>query len=89
MIQSDALSQQPDYSTDEDNDNDNMVMLPKNLFVNLIDLDLQKQIMSCDDMDKDATDALMLLLDQGPAAFCNGSEDWTVERIQDKNILFF
>ena len=68
MIQSDALSQCPDYIPDEDNDNEDIVMLPDDLFINLIDLDLQDQIMNCKDMDKEATDALVLLLEQGPTA---------------------
>lgn len=36
MVQSDALSQRPDLCPDEDTDNENMVMLPANMFVNLI-----------------------------------------------------
>ena len=51
MIQSDALSRRPDYVLDEDNDNEDITMLPDNLFINLIDLDLQKHIANCKDMD--------------------------------------
>ena len=64
-------------------------MLPDNLFVNLIDLDLQKRITNCKDMDQDATEALMLLLEQKPATLKNDLEDWTLERMGDKNVLFF
>ena len=42
MIQSDALSRRPDYIPDEDNDNEDITMLPNNLFVNLIDVELQQ-----------------------------------------------
>ena len=55
-------------------------MLPDNLFVNLIDLDLQKRIANCKDMDRDATEALTLLLEQKPATVKNDLEDWTLER---------
>ena len=41
MIQSDALSQQPDHCPEEDNDNEYMILLPENLFINLIDINLQ------------------------------------------------
>ena len=51
MIQSDALSCRPDFVPDEDNDNEDITMLPENLFINLIDLDLQKRIANCKDMD--------------------------------------
>jgi len=42
MIQSDALSQQPDHCPEEDNNNEDMILLPENLFINLIDIDLQQ-----------------------------------------------
>ena len=64
-------------------------MLPDNLFINLIDLDLQKHITNCKDMDRDATKALMLLLEQKPATLKNDLEDWTLEKVDDKNVLFF
>ena len=51
MIQSDALSHRPDFVPDEDNDNKDITMLPDNLFINLIDLDFQKCIANCKDMD--------------------------------------
>ena len=71
MIQSDALSRRPDYVPDEDNNNKDITMLPNSLFINLIDLDLQKCITNCKDMDQDATKALMLLLEQKPATLRN------------------
>ena len=64
-------------------------MLPDNLFINLIDLDLQKCTANCKDMDQDTTKALMLLLEQKPATLKNDLEDWTLEKVDDKNILFF
>ena len=64
-------------------------MLPDNLFINLIDLDLQKHIANCKDMDRDTTKALTLLLEQKPATLKNDLKDWTVEKVEDKNILFF
>ena len=38
MIQSDALSQRPDHCPTEDNGNEDMVLLPDNLFIDLIDV---------------------------------------------------
>ena len=64
-------------------------MLPDNLFINLINLDLQKRIADCKDMDQDVTKALMLLLKQKPATVKNDLEDWTLEKVEDKNVLFF
>ena len=64
-------------------------MLPDNLFINLIDTDLQQWIANCDTMDKDAMDALTTLLEHGPTTIKNDLNDWTMEKFGDKNILFF
>jgi len=82
MIQSDALSQRPNHCPAEDNDNEDMVLLPDNLFINLIAVNLQEKIANIDTMDKDAETALLLLL--------NGklADDWTLEKYGDCNILF-
>ena len=44
MVQSDALSWRLDLCPEEDNDNEDIVMLPDELFVSLIDTDLQERI---------------------------------------------
>ena len=41
MVKSDALSRWPDLCPDNDTDNENMIMLPDIMFLNLIDMDLQ------------------------------------------------
>ena len=62
MIQSDALSRRPDHCPEEDNDNEDMILLPENLFINLININLQQRIAEVTSMDKDAETALLLLL---------------------------
>ena len=89
MVQSDALSQRPDLTPENDNDNEDITMLPENLFIHLIDTDLQNRIAECQDMDKDATEALITLLDQKPTSLWTGLEDWTTEKFGGKNILSF
>ena len=74
MIQLDALSRRPDHCPEEDNDNKDMVLLPENLFINLIDIDLQRQIAEVNSLDKDAKTAL-LLLSNG-----HNTDDWTLEK---------
>ena len=44
MVQSDALSRRPDFVPVDDDDNDDMTMLPDSLFINLIDTELQERI---------------------------------------------
>ena len=64
-------------------------MLPENLFIHLIDTNLQNRIAECQDMDKDTTEALITLLDQKSTSLRTGLEDWTTEKFGDKNVLFF
>ena len=61
MVQLDALSPRPDLCP-EDNDNEDIVMLPDELFVNLIDTNLQERIAMADDLDGNAAEALKFLL---------------------------
>ena len=89
MIQSDNLSRRPDYIPDNDTDNENIMMLPDDLFIGLIDVDLQNQIAESDDMDKDAMEALATLLNQGNTTLVKNAKDWTTEKFNNKNILFF
>ena len=42
MVQSDALSQQPDLCPDKDTNNEDIVMLPDSMFMDLIDTELQQ-----------------------------------------------
>jgi hypothetical protein len=65
MVQSDTLSRRADYIPENDTDNENITLLPDNLFVNLIDIDLQNRIMNCTYMDQDAMAALTYILDHG------------------------
>ena len=51
MIQSDALFLRPDLCPDDDNNNKDIVMLPQDMFLNLIDTELQNRIALSDDLD--------------------------------------
>ena len=79
MVQSDALSRRPDLCPGEDNDNEDVIMLPENVFINLIDEGLQRRIAKANDLDKDAMDALQLLLMEPPIAKTKELENWTLE----------
>ena len=64
MVQSDALFRRPDLCPDNDTDNENMIMLPDNMFLNLTDMDLQQKIAMTDDLDGSAAEALKLLVER-------------------------
>jgi hypothetical protein len=89
MIQSDALSRRPDFVPENDTDNEDMTMLPDKLFINLIDTELQHRIANCKALDKDAMDALSMLLEEGDASVRNALNDWTVEEFHGNKILFY
>ena len=89
MIQSDALSRRPDLCPNDDTDNENIIMLPDDLFLNLIDTDLQEKIAMSEDLDGTAAEALKLLLEKAPTAMTNGLDDWKLEHTNGRNILFY
>jgi len=89
MIQSDALSRRPDLCPDDDTDNENITMLPDDMFLNLIDTELQNKIAMTDDLDTNAAEALKLLLESAPTAMTAGLDDWKVENANGRNILFY
>ena len=89
MILSDTLSQWPDFVPEKDTNNEDIVLLPDQLFINLIDIKLQWEIASTDNLDTDATTAIMLLLGKGPTDLKRDLSDWTTKDFEGKSILFY
>ena len=89
MIQSDALSRRPNFIPTEDMDNKDMIMLPETMFVNLIDVNLQERILKCEKLDTDAMEALKILLEEGSQTIQNQLVNWTTERINGKQVLYY
>ena len=59
------------------------------MFVNLIDMELQEKISSCNNLDKDAMEALTTLLGQESNLLKNELEDWLIESTNGKNMSFY
>ena len=89
MIQSDALSRRPDLCPDEDTDNEDVIVLPDDLFISLIDDSLQQRIANSTDFDGIATEALRILLDAGPTPMTKGLNDWTMDKSNGHTVLFY
>ena len=89
MGQSDALSRRTDHCPDEDHDNEDIIMLENDLFVNLLDMDLQERIASNDNLDFNATEAMEALLGNGPITIRNDLEDWKLETTDKGKTLFY
>ena len=64
-----------------------MIMLPDNMFLNLIDMDLQQKITMTDDLDGSAAKALKLLLEIAPTSMTKGLEDWKLKQQIDKTFF--
>jgi RNase H-like domain found in reverse transcriptase/Integrase zinc binding domain len=87
-IQANLLAQRPDLCFQE-TDNEDVVVLREHLFVNLIDMELQKKIANAKNMDYDAAEAIKELLEQGPKEAKKDLMDWKVEEFEGENILFY
>jgi hypothetical protein len=84
-IQADSLSRRPDLCP-QGTDNEDVIVLLEHLFVNLIDMELQKKIANAKNMDYDAAEAIKELLEQGPR---EAKIDWEVEEFEGENVLFY
>ena len=83
MIQSDVLSWQPDLIPKMDHDNENMMLLPNNLCLNLLDITLQEQVLNLGQVD----DFLrMFSPTDSPFGSPNG---WKLELVDELNTLFY
>jgi hypothetical protein len=65
------------------------MVLPEHLFVNLIDMELQKKIANAKNMDYDTAEAIKELLEQGPKEAKKDLMDLEVEEFKGENILFY
>jgi hypothetical protein len=89
MVQSDALSRRPDYGTDEQMEEEDKVVLLDNLFINLLDTELQEQILNGKELDLDVKNAIKTLMKEGPTSLENDLEDQKIEEIDGRKMIFF
>jgi hypothetical protein len=80
--------QRPDLCP-QGTDNEDVVVLPEHLFVNLINMELQKKIANTENMDYDAAEAIKELLEQGAREAKKELMDWEVEEFKGENVLFY
>ena len=89
MTQADALSRRPDHYQKEDCDNENIILLPDDLFVNLLDTKLQDQILGTHDVDHNVLEALDQLLNSNISNLSKDLDDWKVEKTDKGNVIFY
>ena len=79
MVQSDALSRQPDLCPDEDTDNKDKVLLPNDMFVRLIDTELRDLIANNERCDTVILEAIRALQGGERLPMNSKIDDWTFE----------
>jgi RNase H-like domain found in reverse transcriptase/Integrase zinc binding domain/Reverse transcriptase (RNA-dependent DNA polymerase) len=89
MVQSDTLSRWPDYGTDEWIEEEDKVVLPDNLFINLLDTELQEQILNGKKLDLDIKNAIETLMEEGQISLKNNLQDWKIEEVDGWKTIFF
>jgi hypothetical protein len=89
MVQSDALSRRPDYGTDKQIEEKDKVVLPDNLFINLLDTELQERILNGKELDLDVKNAIKTLMEEGPTSLKNDLQDWKIGEIDGRKTIFF
>ena len=89
MIQSNALSWQPDYGIKGQLEEEETIMLPENMFINLLDTDLQERILNRKELDIDVKSAIETLLQEGPTSLKNNLEDWKIEEVDGRKTIFY
>ena len=52
-------------------------------------MELQKKIAISDDLDGNAAEVLKLLLETAPTSMTAGLDDWTIDKADGRNILFY
>jgi len=79
MVQSDALSRRPDHVPEEDTDNEDLVLLPDELFINLINIELAKMIESAATSGKLVKNMTNVLSMKGVPLIRSNLSDWKIE----------
>ena len=78
MIQSDTLSQWPDFILGRDTNNENMTLLPEHLFLNLFDITLQDRVLDLGQIDDFLRTFSITDLPFGDAG------DWKLKQLKEK-----
>ena len=89
MTQANTLSRRSDHYQKEDHNNEDMVLLPDNLFVNLLDTELQDRILEARDVDHNMSEALDQLLNSDISDLSKDLNDWKVEKMEKGNVIFY
>jgi len=79
MVQSDALSRRPGHIPEEDTDNEDLILLPDELFINLVNIELAKMIELATASDELVKNMTNILSTKGVLLIKSNLSDWKIE----------
>ena len=65
------------------------ILLPDNLFINLLDMDLQNWILDAKDMDMDIKFIIKTNTKKGPTNMQIDLADWKIEEVDGQRTIFY
>ena len=89
MVQSNALSQRPNHGIDESTGREEQTLLPDNMFINLLDIDLQKWILNASDKTTDIKTTLETIIKEGLTILQNDLANWKIENVDGRKTIFY
>ena len=89
IIQSDAQSWRPDHGIDESTGRKKQTLLPDNMFINLLDIDLQERILNSSDKMTDIKTTLETIMKEGLTNLQNDLANWKIENVDGKKTIFY
>ena len=84
MVQSNTLSRRPDHGIDESTGREEQTLLPVDMFINLIDIDLQEWILNSSDKTTDIKTTLETIMKEGPTNLQNNLANWKIEDVDGR-----
>ena len=89
MVQSDVLSQRPNHGIDESIGKEEQTLLPENMFINLLDINLQEQILNSCNKTMDIKTTLETIMKEGPTTLQNDLTNWKIEDMDGRKAIFY
>ena len=89
MIQSDSLSWCLDHGTDISTRREDQILLPDDLFVNLLDINLQECILNAKNLDINIKNIIKTMQKNGPTNLLNDITNWKIEEIDGQKTIFY
>ena len=78
-----------DHGTDESTGREDQILLPDDFFVNLLDIDLQKQILNAKDLDINIKNMIKTIKKNRPTNLLNNITDWKIEEVDGQKTIFY